>query len=248
MTSGDKSRHQVLAQNLVHATKLPVIVPNYRLSPQVSLGSDVNNASSNFKHPGHAEDMALALSKIHDFARDSPQIDNEFIIFLAGHSCGAHMISTLILEPPEGERTKLEAPLPQGLHNLIRGVIVIEGIYDLDLLLSDFPDYRDFIDGAFPAAIGDKEENKFSQFSVNHYARRSGAITPWLVLHSPNDTLVNMIQAQVMHDHLMKEYSEVDTKSSLIHHDFETLTGDHDDLLESPELIRLIFQTVQAWM
>lgn len=244
--SGDKSGYQVLAQNLVQATNLPVAAPNYRLSPSRPL-SDIAVNTSTLKHPSHTEDIAMALGSISAYVKEScPQIDKDFVIFLVGHSCGAHMISTLILDPPEGENTRLAQPIPPELHELIKGSIIIEGIYDLDLLLADFPDYKDFIYGAFPAI----NQAQLSPFSVNHYAPRQGARTPWLVLHSPGDTLVNVAQAQAMYEHLVNAYSQdnAESRASLIRYDFTTLTQDHDDLLEGQEVAQLISRAVKEWM
>jgi len=156
------------------------------------------------------------------------------------------MVSTLTLDPPEGESTRLARPLSSKIHNSIKGVIIIEGIYDPSLLLADFPDYNGFIYGAFPA----NGQEELSRFSVNRYPKRQGATNPWLILHSSGDTLVNIAQAQVMYDHLVKEYSQNDAEpsKSLIHHDFTTLTQEHDDVLESQECAQLISQAVKGWV
>src|SRR5689334_12812738 len=96
INSGDKSEHQVLAENLVDATSLPVAVPNYRLSPRISLEE---SNESDIRHPIHALDIALALSAIQQSEHLS-SITDVSRMFLIGPSCGAHMISSLLLRPP----------------------------------------------------------------------------------------------------------------------------------------------------
>jgi acetyl esterase/lipase len=159
--SGDKSEHQGLAKGLVDAIDLPVAVPNYRLSPRVAPEISVDLS---LKHPMHVQDIALALSEI----RRSDHLSGASLnhIYLVGHSCGAHMISSLLLRPPPGEDTSGHDPVAQDVYDSVKGVALAEGIYDLDLLLKTFPGYRDFIQGAF-----DNTTASFSRFASTDIRR-----------------------------------------------------------------------------
>jgi acetyl esterase/lipase len=108
---GDKQYlglYSSLAMSLAHQGII-VVVPNYRLSPQVT-------------HPEHIKDVARAFAWAYaNIARYGGRRDE---IFAAGHSAGAHLIALLATD-----ESWLKA---QGLElTAIRGVIAISGIYDL---------------------------------------------------------------------------------------------------------------------
>lgn len=229
--SGDKSEHRDLARALLESTGLPVVVPNYRLSPRVPLGVPVENT---LKHPIHAQDISLALSAV----KGSEHLSSTDLshLFIIGHSCGAHIISSLLLQPVQGEEIAGDDPLSPEVYDSVEGVILVEGIYDLDLLLKAFPEYLDFVQGAF-----DDTAHSFSQFCVNRYRVRYGSIaTRWLILHSLGDTLVDLPQADAMFNHLLSEYASIGSDQGKIRKDFTTLTSSHDGVLSSPEFVDLV--------
>jgi acetyl esterase/lipase len=154
---------------------------------------------------------------------------------LIGHSCGAHIIASLLLRSPPGEEIPGDDPLAPDVYDSVKGVALAEGIYDLDLLLKAFPDYRDFVQGAFEMSSA-----SFSRFCVNRYKARNGITTQWLIVHSPGDTLVDLPQADAMYHHLRSEYLTIGSDPNKIERDFVTLTGGHDEILTGPEFVRLI--------
>ncbi|KIM24016.1 hypothetical protein M408DRAFT_76678 [Serendipita vermifera MAFF 305830] len=231
--SGDKLEHQELAKALVAATGLSVAVPNYRLSPRVV--QDVS-IQENVRHPTHAQDIALALSEIRRSDYLPPGTNGDQLL-LIGHSCGAHMISSLLLVPPPVDGLALEGHLAQEVYESVKGVVLAEGIYDLDLLVGTFPDYRDFIQGAFGTM------SSYSPFSVNKYSARAASIQ-WLVVHSSGDTLVDMPQADAMFRHLQSEYAILDPHSSRIRKEFTLLVAEHDDVLSTPEFVTLVHSMI----
>lgn len=223
-----------MAKDLVAATRLPVAVPNYRLSSRVAQDIEVEES---IKHPMHAQDIALALSSIRR-SDNLPTRTNIDRLFLIGHSCGAHMISSLLLVPPSIDNSDLNTFLASDVQKSIQAVALAEGIYDLDLLLDTFPDYRDFVQGAFGPT-----DSSYSQLSVNKYNTRTTE-TRWLVIHSSGDTLVDLPQAESMFDHLQAEYARTGADSSKVQKDFTTLTVDHDDMLSTPTFVDIIKRMV----
>jgi acetyl esterase/lipase len=247
LNSGDKEEHRELAQNLVNASLLPVAVPNYRLSPK-----NPDATVSTLKHPTHAQDIALALSVI----KSSPHLEavaDTKHIYLVGHSCGAHMICTLMLDPPPGEGIPLDPPLSADIYDSIKRIVLVEGIYDLDLLLESFPSeyYRHFVQGAFSPST-----SSFAQYSVNHYTIRSGSPISYFVIHSSEDTLVDIPQAEAMYAKLESEYERLGHPINLIHRGFSEREvggsgklvdkddpwklGDHNEMLKTKEFARLV--------
>ena len=81
--SGDKARYRFAADALV-AQGYAVVVPNYRLWPEVGF-------------PGFVEDGAAAVAWVHaniaDYGGDADEL------FLMGHSAGAHIAALIALDP-----------------------------------------------------------------------------------------------------------------------------------------------------
>ena len=92
-------------------TGLAVAIINYRLSPEV-------------RHPEHARDVARALAWVHNNSELYGWHQRK--IFLMGHSSGAHLSSLVAVDP--------SYLAEQGLKpNVVRGVVAISGVYDLEL-------------------------------------------------------------------------------------------------------------------
>lgn len=227
--SGDKSAYEGLAARVLQTSICPVIVVNYRLSPRSAEGPTVH-------HPAHVLDVLEALSFVRQHGSTQlgvPQssLDN---LYLVGHSCGAHMISSIVLDAPPGP-DKIDTP-PDVLAN-IKGVFLSEGIYDVDLLLKKFPSYSDFIQGAF----GQRESYK--DVSPAHYQLRGDTPIYWLVVHSKTDELVNEEQAEALWDHLWELYDR--RAHQYVEADWERLTGKHDEVLQKQEYADMVAQFVQ---
>ena len=146
-------------------------------------------------------------------------------LFLIGHSCGAHILSCIFLDSSAITPSLIPSP---ALLAATRGIAVTEGIFDIDLLLASFPSYRSwFITNAF----GDLDT--YGDFSVTKYPLRDGdGHIHWLVVHSPNDTLVDVKQADAMYAHLteLELYSK---HGDTVRKDVSTITSDHNDMLQS---------------
>lgn len=163
------------------------------------------------KHPAHTEDIHAFLH----FALDWAGPDNTTRpydptkLYLIGHSCSTHMLSSIILAPTAAH-TAFPSLVPSSrLLASVQGVIMSEGIYNIDLLLQSFPAYKEwFIANTF----GDHES--YATYSVHDSGlREGGSHTRWLIIHSQKDTLVDEIQSEQMVEQL------------------KSLTAGHDNLV-----------------
>lgn len=155
-------------------------------------------------------------------------------IYLVGHSCSAHMIASIILDS-----TPITPSLntPARLLDAIKGVVMSEGIFDLDQLLSRFPQYRErFVANAFGDTV------KFSDFSVVNYPSRDHMdSTRWLIIHSKGDSLVDIGQSQAMYEHISRLYLKqnlpVDKHVRL---DIDELQAEHNDIFKEDKYIEMV--------
>jgi len=225
--SEDKSHHSDLARKLVSATEFVVAVPNYRLTPS-------NPSQDNqLQHPAHAEDILLFLAYIltWDGPSSTPVYDPSRI-YLAGHSCGAHILTSIFLD--SSSITPSLTPSPVLLH-AVKGVIVSEGIYDLPLLLQSFPEYLEwFIENAF----GEREN--YASFSTTSLGLRGTPHIRWLVIHSKGDTLVDELQSRAIYDNLCRLYENAGLSDQYVTKNWDELDEEHNDLLRGDKYIQIV--------
>eukprot|EP01087_Luapelamoeba_hula_P011302 TRINITY_DN3054_c0_g1_i1.p1 TRINITY_DN3054_c0_g1~~TRINITY_DN3054_c0_g1_i1.p1 ORF type:complete len:172 (-),score=32.62 TRINITY_DN3054_c0_g1_i1:19-534(-) len=120
-----------------------------------------------------------------------------------GHSAGGYMGGLLCLDPT------LLAKYNETAHTALRGVIGVQGIYDLNQLSVDFPSYKAwFLDFAFGTDLW-RAENASPQNLTT-----SGPLPPWLFIHSPDDELVNLLQTTRFIDHLTSSSTNSNSSSS----------------------------------
>jgi acetyl esterase/lipase len=201
--SDDKSKHALLARRLATATGFPVAVPNYRLTKE----------ATPIQHPAHAEDVLTALYFLLSWHGPLPAGSTRphlpydpTRLFVIAHSCAAHIIASIVLD--SSKVTPSLTPHTSNLLASIQGIALTEGIYDIDLLLSSFPPYKDwFIARAFGSS------DSFAPFSVTGYPMRirepsgdEGRHIKWLIIHSQGDTLVDLQQSEGMYKHLLHLY------------------------------------------
>lgn len=168
--SGDKSQYSKMAKSFA-SRGIAVAVINYRLSTR----------SNGVKHPDPVSDGAAAVQWLKKNAKTYGYMDD--CIVVGGHSAGAHMTGLLTLDPTYLAKREEKT-------SVIAGAIGLEGIYDIPGLIKRWPDYRgDFIALAFGSELG------WSAASPQSYCNGKEK-TPWLVIHSPKDELVDMPQSE----------------------------------------------------
>ncbi|TFK42675.1 Alpha/Beta hydrolase protein [Crucibulum laeve] len=219
--SEDKKDHSDLARKLVSFTNYAVAVPNYRLS---------QGPENAIRHPAHAEDILSFLNFLMTWIGPSshPPVYDSRSLILMGHSCSAHMLSSVFLDS-SSKFPSLQPTLT--LLRAVKAIIMSEGIYDIDLLLSRFPDYRDwFIEGAFG------KWDSYATFAAIYPLRNSDI--HWLIIHSKGDTLVDLSQSMAIYNHLRQQYAaKSDTHVSS---NTDSLEEDHNDILNGDEFVKIV--------
>jgi hypothetical protein len=144
-------------------------------------------------------------------------------MYIVGHSCSAHMLASIVLD------TSTITPSLKPSNDLldcIQSMILSEGIYDLDLLVSSFPTY---LDSFIVPAFGRKAS--YVEFSVASPALRKGAEhIRWFLIHSTGDTYIDMQQSEIMRDHLRRLY---ETTPQNVKDSMDKLDQEHDDIFDS---------------
>ena len=226
----DKSDHTDLARRIAKSAQSVVLVPNYRLTPKEP------TAGNKIYHPSHANDILLFLTRM--LVWDGPpgtDIQEALKeIYLIGHSCSAHMIASIVLDS-----TSITPSLntPTRLLDAVKGVVMSEGIFDPDQLVSCFPQYREwFVANAFGG------NSKFSDFSVFNYPSREHMdSTRWLIVHSKGDTLIDVGQSQAMYEHISTLYLKQSLPADKhVYLNTDELQAEHDDIFKEDKYIELV--------
>ncbi|KAJ3786822.1 Alpha/Beta hydrolase protein [Lentinula aff. detonsa] len=224
--SEDKLDHSNLARNLVSATTIPVIVPNYRLS----------SGSNDVRHPNHAEDILELLVFITTTSLELPRVFDPSKIYLISHSCGAHMLASIVLDSASIFPTLTP---PSTVLNAIQGIILSEGIYDIDRLRLDFPAYHSwFITEAF------NDKPSYAATNTTNLRLRSQSNIRWLIIHSKGDTLVNVAQSEAMFAHLQSLYGGLIGQT--VWSNTDELTQEHDALLSTSTYLRIVVDFIKG--
>ncbi|GES86985.1 alpha/beta hydrolase [Rhizophagus clarus] len=113
----------------------------------------------------------------------------------------------------------------------IRGVIGVEGIYDLINLLESYPKYIEFVQPAFG-----NDKNILKSVSPQ-YITLNTKIPPYLLIHSLDDELVDIDQSNNYFEHIKNsggKIIEIET----------SLKGNHDEVMQTDELIQKITEFI----
>lgn len=243
--TGDKSGFVQLAKDLAESTGDVVAVVNYTLSI-AAIKDDPTSVPAKAQHPKHVNDVATALAFLYTRGLDRGDYNPESM-FLVGHSAGGQITGLLALRPDTYlEPAEFAAKLPRGtLHGSIKGVIGVEGIYDVDKLLKTWPSYRDFVIQGFgqnPDALikGSPQGQQVpsgkydAPFLLPYYA----------VIHSNQDDLVDPPQANDYVAHLQAVAGT--DKKDRVAVEFGDW-GSHDDMLQTPQFTRTVATFLDGW-
>lgn len=235
-SSEDKADFGTWAANFVLQTNFSVAVPNYRLTSQEP-AKDLH-----LHHPAHAQDILQFLEFLTKWNGPQPptKLYDSQRIYLIGHSCSAHMLTSIFLD--SSSVTPSLTPSPSLLRT-VQGIILSEGIYDLELLEKSFGNYREWF--LIPTFGHDRP---LSVFATTKYSlRESGAHIRWLVIHSRGDTLIDLPQSEAMYKHLCQLYAS----AGLLAEDFvsssvDRLEGEHNDILTDSVYLGIVRNFVVA--
>jgi acetyl esterase/lipase len=193
--SGDKSACAGLGRAMAERG-IACALMNYRLSARAP--------DSPVRHPMHARDGAAAFAFLRRHAGEHAYSAEK--IFIGGHSAGAHMAACLALDPSLlAERGENPADAA--------GFLGLQGIYDVPRLAEVWPGYPEwFLNGAFGP-----ERAAWRAASPRFMTAPPGK--PWLLVHSPQDELVDAAQSEDFCAHLraLGEKVRYETPASASH-------------------------------
>jgi acetyl esterase/lipase len=194
---GDKSMYSTLAESFANEG-VAVALVNYRLS-----------TDPHVQNPKPVEDAALAFKYLVSESHEYGYLPTK--IFVSGHSAGAHIAGMMatgqFLQDVGISASKAPA-----------GFIGLEGIYDVPLLDKTFPSYQDWF---LTKAFGGKENWVKGSPTLRPVVLKS----PWLVVQSTEDRLVDVAQASGFVNHLKQAGVQVEL--------WEKPDGDHGAVVQS---------------
>jgi acetyl esterase/lipase len=226
----DKRDHSILAEQLARHTGFPVAVPNYRLTPQEKTEDNI------LRHPSHAEDILQFLEFLLTWEGPSGYtgIFDPTQLFLMGHSCSTHILSSILLDSSAVTPTLTPSA---ALLCAIKGVVMCEGIYDLDLLNANFPDYLEwFVAPAFG------KRDSYALFATTSYPCVTFDFN-WLLIHSQGDTLIDFSQSEKMVEHLKSEYGPAADRQVSYN---TSMTQGHDEILVTDDFVSIVGRFVKG--
>lgn len=213
--SGDKNDFTTMGRNLCELGHFAVAIVNYRLS---------SKDKPEIKHPIHVQDVASLIYWISQHGKEYGFQESK--IYLVGHSAGAFISGQLLCIPEF-----LDYHDPK-LSSNIKGVIGIEGIYDVYSLVQVWPKYISFVGLAFG---NDELVYKKSSPTNNNIAFYK--IPPYLIIHSEEDELVDVDQSYNYYLHLKACGGK--------HLEFNTsLKGNHEGILQTEELLKVMIEFI----
>jgi acetyl esterase/lipase len=165
---GDKEEYANVGRTFAGRGIVTAVV-NYRLVPSASHAEQLQDA---------ARAISWAFAHAHEFGADAHKI------YLAGHSAGGELISTLLFED--------DALKAQGVDSTaLAGIIPLSGIFDLTRPIDDsmgggFDEYIHPVFGEEPQVLERASP-------ISHVAKRG---VPWLVLVAGDDSQAMQAQSR----------------------------------------------------
>ncbi|KAI9592928.1 Alpha/Beta hydrolase protein [Syncephalis fuscata] len=172
----DESEYKTMAQKLIEC------IVGYRLSRKDQLDT---------RYPMHLYDIAHGIAWLErneqQYAYDPQRL------YLAGHSAGAQLISMLVMTQTavNTHTDKIEQTKPH--LNGLRGLICVDGIYDIPQFITRYPSCIDFVETAFGNNLQDWQQE--SPALIKHTTPLAKSAR-FLVVHSLEDELVDCGQAE----------------------------------------------------
>ncbi|KAG0052030.1 Kynurenine formamidase [Gryganskiella cystojenkinii] len=243
--TGDKSLFVQLAKDLAESTGDVVAVVNYTLSI-AAIKDDPTSVPAKAQHPKHVNDVATALGFLYQRGLDTGAYNPESM-YLVGHSAGGQITGLLALRPDSYlEPAEFAAGLSQGtLHRSIKGVIGVEGIYNVDKLLKVWPSYRDFVIQGFGQAPESLVRGSPDGQAVQGADAEDFVLPYYAVIQSNQDELVDAAQANEYVSHL-KTVAGPAAKEDRVVVEFGDW-GSHDDMLQTAQFTQTVTKYLAHW-
>lgn len=147
-------------------------------------------------------------------------------LYLIGHSAGAQILGLIALKATS---------IDQATYNKIKGVVGIEGIYDIKFMCDTWPTYAEwFVNDQFTDDVSVWDQG--SPISHNPKVNPQVIIPPHLLFHSSNDELLDVEQTRRYKCHLEKITS--------VKLDIESLKGNHDGVLKEDAFYDLVSEFI----
>ncbi|GAA5945264.1 alpha/beta hydrolase [Sporobolomyces koalae] len=214
-----------LVPRILKLTNLPLAVLEYRLTPEVA-------------HPEHVLDVISGLSlltstSLLDCEAGSAKW-NRNDLALAGHSVGAFLCCQIALRPPAALASY---SVPATVRRSVSSIVVIAGIYDLNDMLDEYPDYASWTG----EAIGLDQQTLKVESVANWmlYDDAAGKRLRICVVSGKEDELVSERQADLMVARLKALLGSEDEIRDRLKVDYDTVKGSHDDMLRRDEIPQL---------
>lgn len=217
-----------------------MIIPNYRLSANPAFPDRHAVA-----HPTHTHDVAAALCM---FVTTCPEWQDIGNVVLAGHSCGAHILSHILFTLPFDDSPATATPpaaLRPSLDHLIgrtHAVAFLDGITSVRALAREYPGYAFFIEAAFgvdPHARWEGADAFTEERAVSRQQAAAAlqALRKIVIAHASADELLTPAQGKLFRDHLARNgFADV------LEWDEQTLQGTHDGCLHDKGVGELLYR------
>ncbi|KAF9167520.1 Kynurenine formamidase [Actinomortierella ambigua] len=242
--TGDKSMFTDMATRIAATSGYTVAVVNYTLSLS-DIPGDPRSVPLRAQHPKHPQDVATAIAHLYAEA-DKYRAYDRHRIYLSGHSVGGQLTGLLVLRPtdyliPAGAAAGL--PDPMALYRAIRGVIGVDGIYEVDKLWEKYPDYRDFMIQAF----GESKERRLHGSPEGQSVKDQGTdfkLPLYAVVHSLDDELLDDVQSKDYFAYLQSIVGISDKRRVQLEFGH---WGKHDEMLQTEQFPVTVTKYLQAW-
>ncbi|GAA5822779.1 hypothetical protein JCM10212_001511 [Sporobolomyces blumeae] len=220
-----------LVPKVLKLTNLPLAVVEYRLTPEVA-------------HPAHVNDVISGLSlltssSLLECENGSPKW-NRNDLALAGHSVGAFLCCQLTLRPPASLKS---FSVPDRVRRAISSIVVIAGIYDLEDMLVEYPDYASWTDEAIGLDPETLRNESVSNWSL--YEDEAGKNLRIFLVSGKEDELVSEQQADLMVKCFKRMLGSDDEAQRRFKVDYDTVKGTHDSMLHMDEIPRIWAEFVE---
>lgn len=256
MREGGSARLRICSATEAQTAKLLV---QAELAAKAASSNDDDGGQPGAPPPPHDDSPYVEMppSVICDLLHGKGQGGVESI-YIAGHSCGAHMVAHLLDGPvdPSGD----DSPSGSWMADArLRGIAYLDGIYDSQSLVDEYPDYQGFMkaagvmgkdkDAPVPRPSGDFAARTTGSTRQRQQQQHGGGVRKIIVAHADADELLTPRQSREWFAKLSKQFGDGQAggggDGSEVVWDETTLKGTHDGCLHHPGLGELLVDLME---